>query len=70
VTGLIIMAVPALATQEPAKKLGTQHLSPTDRVKALSALIARVEEGAAEGDQFGGSVDSGASSESKRELVR
>ncbi|KAG3024596.1 hypothetical protein PC121_g7294 [Phytophthora cactorum] len=48
----------------------TEKLSPVDRVKALGALISRVEEGANEGDTLGGSTDTGSSYESKRELLK
>ncbi|KAG6623165.1 uncharacterized protein IUM83_06270 [Phytophthora cinnamomi] len=48
----------------------TERLSPADRVKALAALISRVEEGATEGDTLGGSTDTGSSHESKRELLK
>ncbi|RLN89421.1 hypothetical protein BBJ28_00001216 [Nothophytophthora sp. Chile5] len=48
----------------------TEKLSQVDRVKALGALIGRVEEGAAEGDAFSGSCDTGSSSDSKRELLK
>ncbi|KAH7481826.1 hypothetical protein KRP22_011208 [Phytophthora ramorum] len=48
----------------------TEKLSPVDRVKALAALISRTEEGATEGDTLGGSVDTGSSNDSKRELLK
>lgn len=42
-----------------------------DKVKVLGALITRVEEGAAEGDQFSASIDdSESTADTKRELVR
>ncbi|KAL3673996.1 hypothetical protein V7S43_001681 [Phytophthora oleae] len=48
----------------------TEKLSPVDRVKALGALISRVEEGATEGDTLSGSMDTGSSSGSKRDLLK
>lgn len=42
-----------------------------DKVKVLGALITRIEEGAAEGDQFSALIDdSGLTADTKRELVR
>ncbi|KAG7394322.1 hypothetical protein PHYBOEH_005367 [Phytophthora boehmeriae] len=48
----------------------TEKLTPPDRVKALGALIGRVEEGATEGDTFGRTGDARSSYESKRELLK
>ncbi|ETK94272.1 hypothetical protein, variant 1 [Phytophthora nicotianae] len=48
----------------------TEKLSPVDRVKALGALISRVEEGATDGDKLGEATDAESSYESKRELLK
>ncbi|KAL7680177.1 hypothetical protein Plhal304r1_c068g0155731 [Plasmopara halstedii] len=48
----------------------TEKLSPVDRMKALEALISRVEEGVAEGDNIYGSREIESSYDSKRELMR
>lgn len=56
-------------TEVPSESV-TEKLSPGDRVKALGALISRVEEGATEGDTLGSANDTGSSYESKRELLK
>ncbi|EGZ27686.1 hypothetical protein PHYSODRAFT_321444 [Phytophthora sojae] len=61
---------PAAALEETITVSITEKLSPVDRVKALGALISRVEEGATEGDTLGGSTDTGSSNESKRDLLK
>lgn len=56
---------------EQKKVSPIEKLSTADKVKVLGALITRIEEGAAEGDQFSASVDdSGSTADTKRELVR
>lgn len=51
------------------KPSATEKLSMVDRAKALEALMARVEEGATDGDRFSGTLNS-SPYETKRELVK
>ncbi|KAE9250945.1 hypothetical protein PF004_g2720 [Phytophthora fragariae] len=62
--------VPEAVLEETNTVSITEKLSPVDRVKALGALISRVEEGATEGDTLGGSTDTGSSNKSKRDLLK
>ncbi|KAG7383951.1 hypothetical protein PHYPSEUDO_003170 [Phytophthora pseudosyringae] len=61
---------PSSAPEEVNIASITEKLSPVDRVKALRALISRVEEGAMEGDTLGSSTDTGSTNDSKRELLK
>ncbi|TMW60826.1 hypothetical protein Poli38472_000868 [Pythium oligandrum] len=53
-----------------ADEILSADLSMPERLKALTALIGRVEDGIGDGDQISASVDIGSSMETKRDLLR
>ncbi|KAF1320510.1 hypothetical protein FI667_g12335, partial [Globisporangium splendens] len=55
---------------EEKKVSPIEKLSMADKVKALGALISRVEEGAADGDRFNTDVGNSSAADTRRELVR
>lgn len=68
---LCVLTLALTGIHEQKKVSPIEKLSMTDKFKALGALIARIEEGADEGDQFSASIDeTGSTQDTKRELIR